>query len=206
MAALSTLLPEILPYVPGCPDPMVEQELRSAARIFFTRTKAWVQWLDEEYLVANLREYDLSLPAGTEVVRVQRATVDGRPVEVVGWNSLPSDMAIHGAGGTPQLVSSPDRLTLTIGAPGASGSRLQVQAALMPSRSATAIPDHLLSQHADALIDGAKYRLLRVPGPLHKPQEAAEAMALFERAIAACSVDAWRGHTNATPRASPKWC
>lgn len=206
MAALSTLYQDILPYVPGCPDPMLDQEIRQAARMFFARTKAWVQWLEEVFVSGALREYDLDLPTQTEIVRVQRATVDGRPVEVVGWNSLPSDLALHATGGSPQLVSSADRMTVTIGSPGAAGSKLQVQVALMPSQSAASIPDTVLLLHRDAIAEGAKYRLMRVPGPLSKPQEAEQARVLFERAIAASSVDAWRGHTNATPRSSVKWC
>ena len=45
-----------------------------------------------------------------------------------------------------------------------------------------------------------------MPGPLHKPREAEEARLLFEAAVARAGVDAWRSHTNATPRARPKWC
>jgi hypothetical protein len=93
-------------------------------------------------------------------------------------------------------------LTQTVG----TAARLQVQASLAPSRTAIGLEALLASQHRLAIVEGAKHRLMRVPGPLHKPKPAEESRQLFEAAVAAASVDAWRGHTNSTPRARPKWC
>lgn len=185
---------------------MLEQEIRRAARTFFDRTKAWTQWLDEIYLVADVRDYDLDIPAGAEVSRVQRATIDGAPINVVGWSSTPVDLATRQALGGRQLASSSDLLTVTIGSSAAAGSRLQVQVSLIPSRTSTSIPDDVLAKHVDAVIDGAKYYLMRVPGPLYKPSDAQAAGLAFEQAIAAASIEAYRDHTPTTPRASVKWC
>lgn len=205
MALWSALYPDLTMFVPGCPDPVLEQEVRKAAREFFRRTRAWTQWLDEIPLSDKLREYDVDLPTGAEVVILEKATLNGRPIEASGYRALSADPIEHeGTGGL--AVVSADRLTLLLTQAAGKGDRLQVQASLMPTRTSTGIPDLLLSKHAEAIAEGAKHRLMRTPGPLHRPIEAEEARVLFEAAVASASVSAWRGNTNVTPRARPKWC
>ena len=205
MATWSDLIPDVLPYVPGCPDPMLEQEIRSAAIEFFQRTRCWSQWLDPLGASDRALEYDLDLPAGAEIVRIERATRDGKPLDVVGFRTLTVDPASGEASG-PIALTSADRVTVTLSQPPGAGSRIQVQVSLMPTRSASGVSDLLMSKHRDAIAEGAKYRLMRTPGTLNQPKAAEEARQLFERAVATSSVDAWRGHTNATPRSTPKWC
>lgn len=185
---------------------MLDQEIRRAARQFFDRTKAWAVWLDTIYLVANLRDYDLDIPAGTEVVRLQRATVNGAPINVAGWSTLAVDLSSNESQGGRQILASSDLLTVTLGNEGEAGAKLQVQVALMPSRTATSIPDDVLSKHVDAVIEGAKYNLMRVPGPLYKPKDAEAARRAFENHVSGATVEAYRDHTMTTPRASVKWC
>ena len=46
MAAFDSLIKDILPYVPNCPDSLVESTLRSACIEFAERSKAYVYDLD----------------------------------------------------------------------------------------------------------------------------------------------------------------
>ena len=204
MALWSAFHPDVLVYVPGCPDPTVEQALRDASIEFFRRTRAWMEWLEPIVTGGTLREYELELPTGAEVVRIERATRAGQPLEVQGFRTLTSDPA-RIAGGDLALVSG-DRVSVVLTQAVAPRERVQVQASLMPTATATGLGDTLFGQHRQAIAEGAKHRLLRMPGPLHKPREAEEARLLFEAAVARAGVDAWRSHTNATPRARPKWC
>lgn len=205
MASWSSLIPDVVPFVPGCPDPMIEQEIRSAAIEFFQRTRAWVEWLEPFQSQPGAIDYDLDLPAASEVVRIERATRDGRPLDVVGFRTLMADPSLAESYG-PMALTSSDRVTVTLSQPSGIGSRIQVQVSLMPTRTASGVGDTLMSKHRDAIAEGAKYRLMRMPGPMNQPASAEDARQLFERAVAACSVDAWRSHTNATPRSTPKWC
>lgn len=204
MATWSDLIPDVLPYVPGCPDPMLEQEIRSAAIEFFQRTRAWIVWLDPLQAQPDEREYQLALPEHAEVVRIERATKDGQPLAVSGYRTLPADPSRHDD--TTAGLTSADRIAVWLPQPLATGVALQVQVSLMPTRSAPGVADALFSKHRAAIAEGAKYRLMTVPGPLNQPKAAEDARQLFERAVASSSVDAWRGHTNTTPRATPKWC
>lgn len=204
MAALSALYPDILPYVPGCPDPMLDQEIRRAAREFFERARAWDDWLASITTLANVRSYTITAPTDAEVYRVKKATLDGQPLPVEIWRE--QDTEPETVEGVDKRVVTHDRRVLVLARNPAAGQVLKVQVALMPTRSAATIPDALLDQYGDAIAEGAKYRLMRVPGPLHKPKEAEEARALFERAIGSASHAAYRGQTDITPRAQPKWC
>ena len=93
MATWSDLHPDVLMYVPGCPDPVLDQEIRNAAIEFFRRTRVWTEWLEPIYTSAGVREYDLDLPSGSEVVRIEQATRNGSPLELEGFRTVPSDLA-----------------------------------------------------------------------------------------------------------------
>ena len=204
MAVWSDFHPHALVFVPGCPDPLLEQELRGAAIEFFRRTRAWVQWLAEITTLADDREYSIALPAGSEIVRIEQATADDRPIEVQIHRVQPADPATVQS--SDYALASADRRTLTVLRDVAAGTRLRLQAALMPSLTAAGIPDDLFAQHMDAILAGARYRLKRMPGTLADDAGAKTALGEFERAIATVTLDAWRGHTNNVPRARPKWC
>lgn len=205
MALLSSLYPDILPYVPGCPDPVVEQEIRRAAQEFFRCTRAWVDWLADITTTAGARQYNMLLPADSEVYRLEKATLDGSPIEVQIWRLADAEPETNVVEGGVSVMSH-DRVSVLLGREPAAGQKLKVQVILSPSDSATTVPDALWFKHKDAICEGAKHRLMRMPGPMSKPKEAREAYDRFETAIAAMSVESWRGHTPLTPRAKPKWC
>jgi hypothetical protein len=204
MAVWSDFHPHALVFVPGCPDPLLEQELRGAAIEFFRRTRAWRQWLDEITTTAGVRQYPIVLPSGSEIVRIEQATADDRPIEVQIHHAQRADPAAVQS--SDYALASDDRRTLTILRDVAAGTRLRLQAALMPSLTAAGIPDDLFAQHVDAIVAGARYRLKRMPGPLADGAGAKVALGEFESAIATGALDAWRGDTNNVPRARPKWC
>jgi len=204
VAALSALYPDILPYVPGCPDPMLDQEIRRAAREFCHRARPWVTWLTDITTSAAVRSYAITLPADSEIFRIERATLDDQPLDVLVYREQEADPATV-AGQWPGVVSR-DRQNVVLIRDPAAGQKLKLQAVLAPSATAATLDDTLVAQFGAAIAEGAKYRLMRVPGPLHKPQSAEEARLLFEMAIAAASHAAYRSQTNTTPRASVKWC
>lgn len=204
MALLSALYPDVLPYVPGCPDPMLDQEIRRAAIEFFRRSRAWMAWLDPIVVSSAIQEYALILPANAQVFRIEAASLNGREYPVSGLRALKADPSYDNA--EQAAAVSLDRLSVVLTQALSDGDRLQIRAALTLSKTALSLEDALFDQYSDAIVEGAKYRLMRVPGVLHKPQEAQEAQGNFEAAIAAASHSAWRGNTNATPRARVSWC
>ena len=54
MASYSSLVKEVLPYVPFCPDTLVESNLRSATIEFCERSKAFVLDIDPINTIAGV--------------------------------------------------------------------------------------------------------------------------------------------------------
>lgn len=197
--------PLVLVHVRGAPDPLVNQALCRAAREFFKRTRVWTEWLEADPASGtSTTEYDFALPPGSELVRVEQATVNGNPLAVQSYRQLVKDWTVHQVDG-PSLVSR-DLVSFHLGGSFAAADSVQAQASLMPSLSAKGIPDAYASRYQDAIAEGAKAILLMVPGEFQEPNAAQLAKAMFDKAINEAAVDAYRSHTNNVPRSNPKWC
>ena len=65
MASYSSLVKEVLPYVPMCPDSLVEQHLRYSAIEFCEKSKAYILDMDPFTTVSGVYEYDFDIPVAT---------------------------------------------------------------------------------------------------------------------------------------------
>lgn len=206
MATWDAWFPDVLVHAPAAPDPLVRQALCRASRTFFRRTRAWMEWLDANATQAGTgREYDFELPWQSELLRVERATVGGRPMEVHSYRDRSSDWATNHQG--DRALVTRDLVTFVLTGDFGAGELVQVQASLIPKRNATGIPDHLADRYLEPIAEGAKSILFMTPEtPYFKPDLAAVANQAFEQAIAMHGVDVYRGHTSSVPRAQVKWC
>jgi hypothetical protein len=206
MALWSAFHTRLMPRVIGCPVPLANAELRNAAAEFFDRTRAWRQWLDPMVTYEAAKEYDLDLPTGAQVVRIESATLDGAPYAIQGAFSLIADPR-QSSNGLPAGLSSEDRCTLVLANALPAGQHLQIQASLLPSESSTGIPDHLHAQYADAILNGALYRIRSLAGyDFSDDARGAIAMAAFEREIGRVQGLVVRSNTNVMPRSRVQWC
>jgi hypothetical protein len=83
-----SLLSEIVPMVPGCPDTLIENNIRSAVIEFCEKTGAYQAELDPVTTVANIYEYDLEAPSGTNVHKIMWAVHQGKDLEPISTNLL----------------------------------------------------------------------------------------------------------------------
>jgi hypothetical protein len=88
MAAYSSLVKEILPYVPFCPDSLIEQNIRAATIEFCERSKAYILDMDPFTTVSGVYEYDFDIPVATEVHQVLYMTYDGQDMDPISPRSL----------------------------------------------------------------------------------------------------------------------
>mgnify|MGYP003150577655 FL=1 len=77
MASFSSLVKEVLPYVPNCPDALIESNLRSATIELCERSKAYVYDLDPITTISGVYEYEFDQPTGTDVHQILWMTYDG---------------------------------------------------------------------------------------------------------------------------------
>ena len=164
MAAYSSLVKEVLPYVPLCPDSLVEQNIRAAAIEFCERSKAYILDLDAFSTIAGVYEYDFDIPTGKEVHQILYMTEDGNDMDPISPRSLELNYPDwRDRTGNPHVYLQKTPTSFWV-VPVPSGTRqVIVSVALKPSRTSNNIDTTIANQYRDAIIYGALYRLLRIP-------------------------------------------
>jgi hypothetical protein len=164
VAAYSSLIKEVLPYVPLCPDSLVGQNLRSATIEFCERSKAYVLDIDPFNTISGVYEYDFDIPTGTEVHQVLLMTHDGNDMDPISPRSLELNYPDwRNRTGQPHVYLQKTPTTFWI-VPVPSGSKEVITSvALKPSRTSNNIDTTISNQYRDAIIYGTLYRLLRMP-------------------------------------------
>lgn len=197
-------MPELVLAAPTAPAPLIHQCLNRAARAFLRQTRAWQEWLEPTAVTgAGFREYGFDLPPGAELLRIERATANGRTLEVAQGRDLPADPWRHAHNGQAYLVST-DLENFTVAA-GTAGP-VQVFVTLIPSLRATSVPPPMGSLYHEAIREGAKAELLNTSGTdYYKPDQAAVALAFFQRAMDDASADVWRSNTGRVSRGRTQW-
>ena len=166
MATFSSLVKEVLPYVPGCPDTLVENNIRSATIDFCERSKAYTFGLDPISTISGVYEYDFDQPTGTEVHQILHMIYDGKDMDPISPRSLELNYPDwRDRTGQPYVY-----LQKTVGTfwvvpvPSSSVSNsLILSVALKPSRTSNNIDTEFSNTYRDGIIYNALYRLLRMP-------------------------------------------
>lgn len=155
--------------VQGCPGPVIELAILETAIDFCRKTFAWGEIQDPVPVINGIQQYDVDMPTdGTVVairnvwgfsrellpkpmVEIQRLLpnwLDGRSNQPVYYNAADTDPAFI------RLFPIPE---------GASGT-LVMRVVYAPKITSTTLDDALVERYREALISGAKARLMLNPG------------------------------------------
>lgn len=207
---------DLLVMAPGCPEPMADYALLRAAQEFFKATRIDKLFMDPITLKANPADlvhsyinYDVPLPRNREIVRIEKALLNTRTIDVVTQDLLPPDWMTNGIG-ISECVFTLDRKTVNVLPsrdvtliPG--GYTLVLQCSLTPSDKAIGIENDQFDLYAEAISWGAAARLMLQPKkPYTDVNLGALKRAEFMDAIGMVSIQNWRGFSSARPRASVK--
>ncbi len=154
MKTWDQFLKDVLPHVPGCPEPAAEHAILRAAQEFFGTARVWRAWLPEITTVADQTEYFLMLEAKTELVRLERATLDTRPLRVWTEETLPCDWKVYPQG-ADEGVFTPDGRSLFLLPGQLADKALAVEASMKPSNSAVGVEDRFFDRYAAQIATGA---------------------------------------------------
>ena len=169
MASFESLLPEIIPVVPGCTDTLIEQNIRAATIELCEKTEVYQQELDPVTTVQNIFEYDLEPPSGTSVHKIIWMTYDGEDLEAI-TNALLEQRKPKwrqsGYEGRPEyFVKQAPSLFYIAPVPNETkASGLLLRVALKPTHTATSCSDDVMNDYRDTIINGTIFRLVRLPG------------------------------------------
>lgn len=168
MATYESLLPEIIPMAQSCPDSLIESNIRSTVIELCEKTGVYQAELDPVTTVSGIFEYDLEAPSGTAVHKIMWALYNGIDLEPISTTLLEQrkpkwrDSAYHG---TPEYFVKVSRSLFYL-APipnttTANSVRLRVQ--LKPIHTSTSCDDDIMDDYRESIINGALFRLLRMP-------------------------------------------
>ena len=202
MKAWADFHPYVLPDVPGCPEPMLDQALRETARDFCTRTKAWAEWMDPLTASSARALYEFEPDAGTEVVAALAATVGEDGYAVIGAQALPAAWqdGKQGCVKDKTLIHVSSKEFILYPAPSA-GQRITLQLALRPTMAGTGVGDVIFDEFAEAIAAGAKAKLMARPRKEWTDLQSAAMYGMeFERRVTLAANKDW--HQSAQQRVS----
>ncbi len=166
----STLVDRITPNVPGCPQPVVINYARLAARDVCRRTLAWTYVQPDITFVDGTFSYTFTPPAETDVTKVLFAEINdasftAAPIEVLAasYPYWPTSTAIYR--GSPQhyATSTPGTFLVAPCPDGVLTYVLRMLVALVPQLSATGMEQAVLDAIEPAVIHGTLEQLLVLP-------------------------------------------
>ena len=165
MKPLSAFYPRILPYLPGCSEPMVDQVLVNAAIEFAENSMTLRQNLDSFKTTAGVVQYDLEPPTKYhDVNRVMGVTVDGKELQPGLFEAIRNDMPTGQAKPRGFYTDRTDNtFTLKLSPPPDDVYDVIVAVTLRPARGATMLDDDLYNIWIDPIVSGAIARAMQVP-------------------------------------------
>lgn len=212
MVLWSAWLPDVLPHVAGCPNVIVEHELKRSAQQFFQASRAWQVTLDPVAVTADMEEVTISTgDSSIDLVRVEKAWYDGVPLDVASADSLDGEFGDDWQShtGTPnsivQIEPSIVRLYPVPTADAVTGLKCRVS--VKSSETATGVPDNMAVRFKDGIIAGAKARLMLYPNAAwSNPEMAVVYAGAFDSMTSNARLDAARSYGRGRIAARPRWC
>ena len=164
MASFESLVKDVLPYVPGCPDSLIQTNIRSAAIELCEKSKAFTFDLDPITTISGEYEYEFDQPSGTEVHQILWATYDGNDLDPISPRSLELNYPDwRDKTGTPTVYLQKTVNTFWLVPVPNDGKELLINVALKPTRTTNNIDTEFSNTYRDGIIYGTIFRLLRIP-------------------------------------------
>lgn len=162
MKEIDLILPHILPYAPGCPDPTAYFGVRQAAIEFCERTRMWRS--EDEFPVSSEGCDAIFAPYGAVVHEIESAFFDGLPLVPASIAYL--DDCAHGwrddlLAGLPKYVTQTEPNTVRV-VPRQAGT-LKLSLWLKPAQDTDELPDFMIDQYRETIAHGALARILMMP-------------------------------------------
>lgn len=173
---------EVRPFLPGIPEPVLEQGIKRAAQDFCRRSRCWRVVLDPTTTVAGVDTYDIELPTGTELVRLETAKFNAQDISVT---SIRSGRVIR------NYVYTDDGRTIHFSQVPSIAAPLVLTLTVTPNDKATGLDDAIAQRHSQAIAIGATALL----------GNDANKLAEFEKRIAHLRMEQWKGNSPQNPRA-----
>lgn len=203
MKTWAEFYPDVVPEVPGCPNPTIDHALRRAAQRFMADTLAWREWLAAITTNGEFEQF-VSADKSTLVVHLLRATLDGNEIVVYTPDDMPTDWR-EGAAGFDIGIFSTNADAVQLVPVQDAGLELAIEAVLKPSNTATGVQDNIFDRYVQAIAAGAKADLLAKPSDWSNPQLAGYYAGQFQTDIDNVAAEVRSGFSRAPLRVRPSF-
>lgn len=195
MLSIDELFPRVLPYVPGCSEPLARQAILDSAIEFCDKTSILTQTLDAFSTVSGLVSYDLETPnRQMKVARVLAVTIDGKEIKGTFTEDVPTLPDREGQPTSFYTTRIDSEFVLNLHPLPDDKYSVITTVALSPTISATSLEDELVTVWSDGIVDGAIARIARVP---NQPFSSFDVAMLYTqssaRKIAAIKAESYQG-------------
>ena len=201
-------LPEVLPYVPECPEIVAVNAICNACIEFCDKSHWWLYEHDPLPTTAYVRTYQLDVPDFTQVCRIVECWYDNYFMRPAGEDELRKlytfDWRIME--GSPRYFthSTPDEITVVPMPIISMAEGLKLIVAPKPTRDSFDVDDTLYNRWAEQIGMGARARIHEIPGQTFSdPAMALKYRTMFNSAIGRATEERQRGLTRGTLRVRP---
>jgi len=189
----------VMPYVLGCPLPLLEHHARKVCIDWCNRTHCWQEALEPEFGTGH-PVLEIPTAIGFDVVKVLCVDVDGREIEAVHPDIGRGYVRSHHPG---DFCFTPDEVNLHIYQPPKNGAQIVIEAALSPSITSTGMPVNLFRQYATHIAPGIVASIQEVPNqPFSNLQHADRMQARYEARLRSVASSISVGRLRAKTRSS----
>lgn len=198
----SDFSPYVLPYVTGCPQPVMDQHVKLAAIDFFRRTLSHRQ-VFEPVTTDGTALVLLEAPMETQIIKIKSVTVGGHDFQLV---DTTRGMELSRTSPSREFVFTQDGNTVVVHPIQPAGIEVVAEAALAPSITSATLDDSLARQHMQDIAQGAIASLKRVPNQAFSDLAGAPMhQAVFESRVSTIAAKYARGVMSAKMRSRPTY-
>lgn len=206
MQALSAFHSRILPYVPGCSYPLMDQALVDSAIAFCDESLVIRQFVQDQITIADTNFYTIADTTHETVARVLTVKIDGTAIAPV--NSDDGALAITTEPGQPvrYYTTRVDSALKVILYPTPDKQyTLSMEVAWKPLRTAAQLQDDLLNVWVEPVVEGAVARLMATPAQPFTDQMAGAAKLLSAKSGARrARIESTSGRTRVSRYVRPR--
>lgn len=160
MTDLEVFLPSIMPYAPGCPEPVAFAKIVWAARELCRRSRAW-RGCDSFEVTDGCKV--VCVPEGAELLEIETARWDEIPLEPIAFADLEREhQRWRTDDGNPKYITQANMNSVALAPAGQSGT-LHLSLYLTPAEGAEQLPDFLAAHYRSTIADGALGEILMLP-------------------------------------------
>lgn len=206
MVAITLFVPEVAPYLVGCPDVMAITHIRHAAIEFCEKSRYWRENLTPINAVANAATYTLAPPTDALIWDVVSVRHNGKELSSViedditgnDWRSQTATDARSWFAGERDNI----RLVPT---PAASGTaNIDARVVVKPSRTTNNLPKQLYDNYLEHIAAGAKARLMAMVNvEWSNPAMVDYHENIFMSGVTKATIEAAKGYNRAPLRTRP---